>query len=65
MMTQVRAAATTTTVSFDQNLISKSRILWERLMNFIYFLYTGKELETKNSKKVKFFRWAREDAPSK
>ncbi len=41
--------------SFDQNLIIKSRILWERVMNFIYYFNNGKNLEVKKSKKTKFF----------
>jgi len=46
-------------LSLDQNLIVKSRILWERVMNFIYFLETGKDLEVKNSsKKSRFFKFA-------
>lgn len=46
-------------LSLDQNLILKSRILWERIMNFIYFLEVGKELESssKKSKKTKFFEF--------
>jgi hypothetical protein len=40
-----------TRFSFDQSLISKSRILWERLMNFIYHLETGELLEQKVSNK--------------
>ncbi|MER6665099.1 hypothetical protein ABT256_11165 [Amycolatopsis japonica] len=51
-------------LSFDQNLIGKSRILWERLMNLIYYLEEGKELDGK-SKKGKFFRWLRESADRK
>ena len=37
--------------SLDQSLISKSRILWERIMNLIYFLETGEILELKKSNK--------------
>lgn len=48
-----------TKLSLDQNIISKSRILWERFMNFIYYLETGEELENKvsgsKSKKRVFF----------
>ena len=43
-------------LSLDQNLISKSRVLWERIMNLVYFLETGKDLETQKSKKKTFFR---------
>lgn len=54
-------------LSLDQNIISKSRILWERLMNLIYYLETGRELETRKSsrrsKKAAFFRWAADEAP--
>jgi hypothetical protein len=38
-------------LSFDQTIIVKARILWERIMNFIYFFETGKDLETKVSGK--------------
>lgn len=44
-------------LSLDQNIIVKSRILWERVMNFIYFLETGKGLEVKRSKKRRFFEF--------
>lgn len=46
-------------LSLDQNVISKSRILWERVMNFIYYLETGEKLENaisgSTSKKTAFF----------
>ena len=44
--------------SLDQNLIIKSRILFERVMNLIYFLETGKDLEVGRSKKSKFFKFS-------
>jgi hypothetical protein len=44
-------------LSFDQSLILKSRILWERVMNFVYYLETGKELTVKKGKKAKFFKF--------
>lgn len=44
----------------EQSIIVKTRIYWERIMNFCYLLIEGKELETKNSKKKKFKRWAEE-----
>lgn len=34
-----------TKLSIDQSVIVKSRILWERIMNFVYFLEEGDELE--------------------
>lgn len=43
-------------LSLDQTLIVKSRILWERVMNFIYYLETGKDLDRK-SKKTYFFNF--------
>lgn len=43
-------------LSLDQNMIVKSRILWERVMNFIYFLEKGEALEVKSSKKRAFFK---------
>ncbi len=42
--------------SLDQTLIVKSRILWERVMNFIYYLERGKDLEGR-SKKTRFFNF--------
>ncbi|MBM4510051.1 hypothetical protein GS425_00060 [Rhodococcus hoagii] len=36
-----------TRLSLDQNLIGKMRILWERLMNLVYFVETGKEIPAK------------------
>lgn len=48
-----------TRLSLDQSLISKSRILWERIMNFVFFLETGEILDDKvprkKSKKSFFF----------
>lgn len=45
-------------LSFDQNLIGKSRVLWERLMQAIYYLENGRPIEGKSVKK-KFFQWVR------
>ena len=42
-------------LSLDQNLIVKNRILWERVMNFIFYLIQGKKFEGKKSKVTKFF----------
>ena len=42
-------------LSVNQSLIGKSRILWERLMNLVYHLETGRSLDVKGSKKTKFF----------
>jgi hypothetical protein len=46
--------------AFLQSLILKSRIFWEKIMNLIYFLGTGRVLEgtSKKSKKGAFFKWA-------
>lgn len=45
-------------LSLDQGSINQSRALWEKLMNFVYFLENGTELEApKKSKKTKFFVW--------
>jgi len=41
-------------LSFNQSLIFKSRALWERVMNLVYYLEKGKEINAK-SKKTKFF----------
>lgn len=50
-------------LSIDQSVITKSRILWERMMNLIYFLECGVELESKvsgrKSKKKVFFEFAK------
>ncbi len=40
-----------------QNLILKTRILWEKVMNFSYLIIERKELEASKSKKKKFKRW--------
>ncbi|MCW5853481.1 MAG: hypothetical protein KIT87_25665 [Anaerolineae bacterium] len=52
-----------TRLSLDQTLIAKSRILWERIMNFVYFLEQGNELEKKvsgnKSKRKVFFDFVR------
>ena len=45
-------------LSRDQDLIGKSRILWERLMNAVYYLETGEVLENRvsgNKSKLKVF----------
>jgi hypothetical protein len=44
-------------LSLDQNLIGKLRVLWERLMNLVYFVENQCELKESNnrSKKGKFF----------
>ncbi len=45
-----------------QNLIIKTRILWEKIMNFFYLLIERKELETSKSKskKSKFKKWCKD-----
>ena len=45
-------------LSLDKTIIVKSRILWERTMNFVYFLETGVKLEVSRnkSKKAQFFK---------
>lgn len=43
-------------LALDQSLIIKSRILWERVMNFIYYLETGEDLD-RRSKKTYFFNF--------
>jgi hypothetical protein len=52
-----------TRFSLDQSLISKSRILWERIMNFVYYLETGQLLEHKvsgkKSKRKVFFNFVK------
>ncbi|MBW1794184.1 MAG: hypothetical protein JRJ38_07105 [Deltaproteobacteria bacterium] len=50
-------------LSLDQTVIVKSRILWERTMNFVYFLETGVKLEAsgRKSKKAKFFKLIEEN----
>lgn len=45
-------------LSLDQTLIVKSRILWERVMNLIYYLEKGEDLEEDGgSKKTRFFNF--------
>ncbi|MCI0428909.1 MAG: hypothetical protein L0Z46_12930 [Nitrospiraceae bacterium] len=55
-----------TRLSLDQALIGKSRILWERVMNFVYYLETGEDLDRKvsnrRSKKQLFFRFVESSA---
>jgi hypothetical protein len=44
----------------DQNVIGKVRVLWERLMNLVYFVENGREISKTNSrpsKKKNFFEW--------
>lgn len=52
-----------TRLSLDQSLIAKSRILWERIMNFVFYLENGEELEEKvsgrRSKRKVFFDFSR------
>ncbi|KXX61077.1 hypothetical protein AZG88_34840 [Rhodococcus sp. LB1] len=43
-------------LSQDQSLIGKMRVLWERLMNLIYYVETGKDIAARSKKKA-FFRW--------
>ncbi len=55
-----------TKMSLDQGLIGKSRVLWERIMNLVYYLDTGTELEAKKSgrrsKRGVFLRFVGESA---
>lgn len=44
-------------LSKSLNLINKTRILWERIMNFSYLIFERKELEVGKSKKKKFEKW--------
>lgn len=44
-------------LSKSLNLINKTRILWERIMNFSYLLFERKDLDVKKSKKEKFRKW--------
>jgi hypothetical protein len=43
-----------TYLSLHQNTISKARVLWERVMNLVYFLETGVELNPRRSKRKEF-----------
>jgi hypothetical protein len=47
-------------LSFDQNLIGKSRVLWERVMNLVWFMEHGSDMDGTRSKKQRFFKWVRE-----
>lgn len=42
-----------------QNLIIKTRILWEKIMNFFYLLIERKEIPSSKSKKSKFKTWCK------
>ena len=42
-----------------QNLIIKTRILWEKIMNFFYLLIERKEISSSKSKKSKFKTWCK------
>lgn len=47
-------------ISKDLNLVNKTRILWERIMNFSYLIITREDLEKKvssKSKKATFKTW--------
>lgn len=47
-------------ISKDLNLVNKTRILWERIMNFSYLIITREDLEKKvssKSKKQSFKTW--------
>lgn len=48
-------------LSVDQNMINKTRIFWERVMNFVYLLANQKELQSKRSKKAKFKKFVSEN----
>ena len=48
-------------LSMDQGVILKSRILWERIMNLVYYLETGKMLDVGKSKKKKFTNFIAEN----
>lgn len=54
-------------VSIYQNIAFKSRVVLEKIMNFIYFLEEGEKLQEpksgpdKGSKKRKFFKWAKQN----
>lgn len=43
-------------ICLTQATIGQVRVLWERLMGFVYYLETGKELHKKGSAKRAFFR---------
>lgn len=47
-----------TRLSLDQSLIGKSQVLWERIVNFVYYLENGVDIESKvsgNKTKSKVF----------
>ena len=48
--------------ALDQDLIVKSRILWERAMNLVYYIETGRTIEAR-SKKTKFWKFCEEERP--
>lgn len=42
-------------LDYAQSVVVKNRILWERFMNLVHYLITGKKFDFKGSKKTKFF----------
>lgn len=46
-------------MAIDQSLIGRSRIAWEKLMRFVYYLETGQDLQPSGNRsyKSKFFSW--------
>jgi hypothetical protein len=47
-------------LALDQGTIVKSRILWERIQNFVYYLETGLDLNDSKSKSKKFKKFLTE-----
>jgi hypothetical protein len=44
--------------SLDQAIIGKNRVLWERVINLVYYLEEGGEVSGNRSKKTAFAKWA-------
>ncbi len=44
-------------LAIEQSVIGKARILWDRIMNLVYYLETGNEIPRKKSKKTQFFKF--------
>lgn len=50
-------------MAFEQAIIGRVRITWEKLMRFIFYLEEGKDIDASRSLKKKFFTGVSVDAP--
>lgn len=49
-------------MAFEQSIIGRARITWEKLMRFVYYLENGRDIEAIRSIKKRFFSWIDCDA---